>query len=170
MHVRPLLALALAVPVLLAGCSEDAEPTPKMPEPTTSSSTPTPTESETPQAESPEDFVRRWVEVGDEMQQTGKTTEFRKLSRKCQACADVAKQVESIYDAGGSIEFAGSTVSLLKRVADAPPTFHLDLRTPETIIREANGEEQRLPAGTGMYLVTLNGKPGEWFVAHYGRR
>jgi hypothetical protein len=141
-----------------------------MPEPSTSSSTPTPTESETPEAESPEAFVRRWVEVGDEMQQTGETAEFKRISRQCQACVAVTKQVEAIYRAGGSIEFAGSEVSLLKRVADNPPTFHLNLRTPETIIREANGDEQRLPAGTGMYLVTLNGAPGKWFVAQYGRR
>ena len=58
MHVRRALALTLAVPVLLAGCSEDPEPEPKIPETTSSSPTPTPTESETPEAESPEDFIR----------------------------------------------------------------------------------------------------------------
>ena len=171
MHVRRTLALALAVPVLLAGCSEEPEPTPKIPEPTSSSPTPTPTVSETPEAESPEDFVRRWVKVGDEMQTTGDAGEFKRLSRKCQACADVVEQVESIYSSGGSIEFAGTKVGRLKRTASDPPTFHLDLNTPETIIRSESGAiDQRLPAGVGKYVLTLNGEPGDWYVAAYARR
>ncbi len=171
MHVRRALALAVSVPLFLAGCTDEAEPTPKIPDPTTSSSTPSPTETETPEAESPEEFVRRWVEVGDEMQASGDVSEFRKLSRNCQACAQVADQVESIYASGGSIDFAGTQVSLLERIASDPPTFHLDLKTPETIIRTKDGAvDQRLPKGTGMYLVTLNGKPGAWYVAAYARR
>lgn len=171
MRPRRALALALAVPALLAGCSDDPEPTPKIPEPTSSSPTPTPTESETPEAESPEDFVRRWVEVGDEMQTTGDADEFERLSRNCQACADVVEQVKSIYASGGSIEFAGTKVGRLERIAPKPPTFHLDLNTPETIIRSESGAvDQRLPAGVGKYVLTLNGEPGNWYVAAYARR
>lgn len=171
MHVRRALALTLAVPVLLAGCSDDPEPKPKIPETTSSSPTPTPTESETPEAESPEDFVRRWVEVGDEMQTTGDVAEFERLSRKCQACADVVAQVETIYESGGSIEFTGTEIGRLKQIASKPPTFHLDLNTPETIIRSKSGDvDQRLPAGVGKYLLTLNGKPNDWYVAAYARR
>ena len=171
MHVRRALALALAVPILLAGCSDDPEPEPKIPEATSSSPTPTPTESETPQAESPEDFIRRWVEVGDEMQTTGEVAEFKRMSRKCQACGDVVEQVTSIYNAGGSIEFAGTEIGRIDRVASKPPTFHLDLNTPETIIRSASGAiDQRLPAGVGKYVLTLNGEPDDWYVAAYARR
>jgi hypothetical protein len=171
MHVRRALALTLAVPVLLAGCSDDPEPTPKMPEPTSSSPSPSPTESEEPEAESPEEFIRRWVEVGDEMQMTGDVAEFKRMSRNCQACAQVVAQVKSIYASGGSIEFSGTRVALLKEVAPEPPTFHVDLNTPETVIRTESGAvEQRLPAGVGKYLLTLNGKPGRWYVAAYARR
>ena len=86
MHVRRALALTLAVPVLLAGCSDDPEPKPKIPETTSSSPTPTPTESETPEAESPEDFIRRWAGAGDEMQVTGETAEYDACSRRCRPC------------------------------------------------------------------------------------
>lgn len=171
MHVRRALALTLAVPVLLAGCSDDPEPTPKIPEPTSSSPSPTEPATEEPEAESPEEFIRRWVEVGDEMQMTGQVAEFKRMSRNCQACAQVAAQVKSIYGSGGSIEFAGTKVALLKEVAPQPPTFHVDLNTPETVIRAENGAvDQRLPAGVGKYLLTLNGKPGRWYVAAYARR
>ena len=96
MHVRRTLAIALAVPALLAGCSEDPEPTPKIPEPTSSSPTPTPTESETPEAESPEDFIRRWVKAGDEMQVTGETAEYSKMSPNCKACQGFVESVEEV--------------------------------------------------------------------------
>jgi len=128
MHVRRALALTVVVPLLLAGCSDD-EPTPKMPDPPpSSSSTPSPSETETAEAESAEEFIRRWVEAGDEMQVTGETAEFRQLSRKCQACGQAADQVEAIYASGGSIDFDGTRVGLLKRVASNPPTFHLKSR------------------------------------------
>lgn len=172
MSVRRALALAAALPLLLAGCSDD-EPEPKMPDPppSSSSSSSTPIAEPPKEQESPEEFIRRWVQVGDEMQQTGEVAEFRRLSRNCQACAQVVDQVRTIYAGGGSIEFAGSQVSLLKRVAPDPPTFHLNLSTPETVIRNAAGAvDQRLPSGEGLYLVILNGRPGAWHVANYARR
>ncbi len=99
MHVRRALALALAVPLLLAGCTEE-EPTPNIPDPTTSSPTSPPPESETPEAESAEDFIRRWVEASDEMQVTGETADYssydREIASRADSCAD---RVEQIYDA-----------------------------------------------------------------------
>ena len=62
MHVRRALALAVVGPLLLAGCTGDPEPTPKIPDPTSSSPTPSPTDSETPEAESAEEFIRRWAD------------------------------------------------------------------------------------------------------------
>ena len=171
MHVRRALALTLAVPVLLAGCSDETEPEPKMPETTSSSPTPTPTESETPEAESPEDFIRRWVKAGDEMQATGKVQAFRALSKGCQACADLIRTVQEVYGAGGSIEFGGSKITLLRRVGKEPPTFELNMQTPQTIVRNAQDDVQdEYPAGTGKYVVTLAGRGDSWRVAHYARR
>src|SRR6478752_7311400 len=103
MHVRRTLALTLAVPVVLAGCTDDPEPKPKIPETTSSSPTPTPTASEPPQAESPEDFVRRWQATGDEMQRTGKSADYLKISPQCSACRSLAENVNDIYGGGGRI-------------------------------------------------------------------
>src|SRR6188472_2476256 len=110
MHVRRTLALTLAVPVVLAGCTDDPEPKPKIPETTSSSPSPTPTESETAQAESPEDFIRRWQEAADEMARTGQTAAFMRLSKGCQACITYAEQVSDVFDKGGEVSFKGSEV------------------------------------------------------------
>lgn len=169
MHVRRLLALALAASVLLAGCSDKAEPTPKMPEPTTSSS-PEPTESQTPEAESPEDFIRRWVQVGDEMQVTGKTERYRAITHSsCKACRTFEKAVRDVYASGGSIEFAGTKVDRIVRREKAPPTFALTKTLPKTVIRRGGAADaETLPAGTTTLLVILDGDSGDWSVKYYG--
>ena len=107
MHPRRALALTLAVPLLLAGCSDDPEPEPKIPETTSSSPTPTPTETETAEAESPEDFIRRWAVVEAEMENTGRTAEYRKMSSECPACSELADLIEKYYEAGGFVEWDG---------------------------------------------------------------
>jgi hypothetical protein len=159
MHVRRTLALALAVPLFLAGCSEKAEPTPKMPDPTESSSTPSPTESSTAQAESAEDFIRRWVEVDRSMQNTGETDEYAKLSSKCKTCMSVAERVEGIFDAGGFVKTDG--LRILKVVDQSGPVgrkvFDVRVRSSPTVLKESeDGAEQRLPGGTLTYRMRLS--------------
>lgn len=168
MHVRRLLALALSGPVLLAGCSDEAAPTPKMPEPSTSSSTPTPTESETPEAESPEDFIRRWVKAGDEMQVTGETGEYSAMTPKCRPCQSFVANVEDVYEDGGRAEFAGSRIVQIKRMDDAPPTYNLTKDLPETIIHRSGGRTETLPGGRTTIRVTLGKANGSWVVTHFG--
>lgn len=170
MHVRRLLALALAGPVLMAGCSDQAEPTPKMPDPTSTSAETVPTETETPEAESAEDFIRRWVEVGDTMQVTGKTADYRAITDdSCKACRAFEKTVRDVYEGGGSIEFAGTTVDRVVRREKAPPTFALTKTLPETVVRRGGAADvETLPAGTTTLLVILDGDPGDWSVKYYG--
>src|SRR6478735_5094659 len=169
MHVRRALALTLAVPVLLAGCSDDPEPEPKIPQATSSSPTPTPTESETPEAESPEDFIRRWQATGDEMQRTGESADYLDISPNCAACKSLAKNVDDIYGDGGRIEFAGAKVVNLEESGSKPPTYDVGLRLPETrIYRQSSGQPETLPPGKMTIRVTLKETPGGWTVTHYG--
>ena len=167
MHVRRALALAAVVPLLLAGCSDDPEPTPRMPDPTSSSPTPTPTESEAPEAESAEDFIRRWVEAGDEMQVTGETADYASMTPDCRPCQSFVTSVEDVYDAGGNAEFAGSRVVQIRRVGDEPPTFNVTKDLPETVINRGNGETETLPAGRTTLRVTLGRKAGDYVVTHF---
>jgi hypothetical protein len=170
MHVRRALALTLAVPLLLAGCSDDTEPTPKIPDPTTSSSTPTPTESETPEAESAEDFIRRWVKAADEMQVTGETDEYRSMiSRSCEACRSFLDSVEDVYGSGGSVEFAGSTINRITEREEEPPTYGVTKTLPKTVVnRGGSTEPEVLPAGRTTLLVILEGHDDGWTVSYYG--
>lgn len=169
MHVRRALALALSVPLLLAGCSDDPEPTPKMPDPTTSSSTPTPTETETPEAESAEEFIRRWQAAGDEMQRTGKTDTYLNMSPKCAACKSLAADVDDIYGEGGRIEFAGSEIVRMKRAGGRPPTYDVDLQLAKTVIhRGGDASPETLPPGDMRIRVTLKQVGRDWTVTHYG--
>jgi hypothetical protein len=169
MHVRRTLALAVTVPLLLAGCSDKAEPTPKMPDPRTSSSSPTPTESETPEAESAEEFIRRWQAASDEMQVTGETQSYLDVSPQCAACKSLADNVEDIYDGGGRIEFDGSTIVRLKPSGAKPPTYDVDLSIAETLIYRADQPKpQTLPAGEMSIRVTLKKVHDSWTVTHYG--
>jgi hypothetical protein len=169
MHVRRLLALALVGPLLLAGCSGDAEPTPKMPAPTASSGTPEPTESETPEAESPEDFIRRWQAAALSAQNEGDTSEYRALGPRCKPCSDFADQVDRIYDEGGSVALASLEVV---SVAPAPGAkqFKLTRVLGKTQVLDSQGKEQQSFAGGREVLnVFLEQVRGEWQVQNFLR-
>jgi hypothetical protein len=169
MHVRRALALAVTVPLLLAGCSEKAEPTPKMPDPTASSSSPTPTESETPEAESAEEFIRRWVEAGDEMQVTGETATYSEMSPDCKACQGFVAAVKAVYRAGGHAEFAGTEITGMRRRSTNPPTFEVSENVPETVIHHGDtGKTERLPAGKTRIQVILKKSEAGWLVSYFG--
>ena len=169
MHVRRALALAVSVPLLLAGCTDEPEPTPKMPDPTTSSATPTPTETETPEAESAEDFIRRWVEAGDEMQVTGETDDYSAMAPNCQPCQGFVTSVEDVYRVGGSAEFAGTRITDIRRYATNPPTYDVSQSVPETVIHHGDtGKTERLPAGKTRIRVILKRSNSEWLVTYFG--
>jgi hypothetical protein len=166
MHVRRLLALALAGPVLLAGCSDDAAPTPKMPEPSTSSSTPTPTESETPEAESPEDFIRRWAALEAEMENSGDTTEYMRLSARCDSCKALAETIEGYYGAGGSVHWAGWTIHAINgESGSGRNAYSVDVTSGPTRYKEsASAPTKRLQGGKSTHLIRLAKSGASWVV------
>jgi hypothetical protein len=158
MHVRRALALTLAVPVLLAGCSDDPEPTPNIPDPTSSSPTPTEPATEEPEAESPEEFIRRWVEANTRMQNSGEVEEYSTLSSKCRPCLQTAKRVEQIYANGGFVKTDGW---ILGKVIDRSgttgnPVLDLEIESSPTTFKErADAERQELPGGDIVMRVRL---------------
>ena len=75
---RLLASLACCGLLALAGCSDDSSSAGPDPSPSVSSSEPSPSPTETEDAESPEEFVRRWVDVDREMQNSGDTDAYRR--------------------------------------------------------------------------------------------
>lgn len=166
MHVRRALALAVSVPLLLAGCSDDPEPTPKIPDPTTSSPTDPVTETETPEAESPEDFIRRWISVNTEMQNTGDTDAYLALSAKCRPCKATADRVEEIYAGGGFVRTKGWIVRgvMDQTGASGGPILDLAIESSPTEYKESpDAALQSLPGGQLTMRVRLN-KAQPWQV------
>lgn len=167
MHVRRALALAVSVPLLVAGCTDEPDPTPKMPDPTTSSSTPSPTETETPEAESAEDFIRRWQAAADAMVLSGETQEFLELSDQCRACSTYANQVADVYERGGKVDFEGSMVVAVEEESDQPPTYIVEVDAPRLRIVVPNEEPRTFPAATQRYRMTLGQEQGGFVMRHY---
>lgn len=166
MHVRRLLALALAGPVLLAGCSDEAEPTPKLPDPPSSSASPTPDETETPEAESPKDFIRRWVEVNTQMQNTGEVAEYVELSSKCEPCRQTAERIERIYSDGGYVRTEGWVIRKVidRSGAGGGPVLDLQIESSPTEYKErASGEVKSLSGGDIVMRVRLS-RAAPWRV------
>ena len=166
MHVRRALALAVSVPLLLAGCTDDPEPTPKIPDPTTSSSTPSPTETETPEAESAEDFIRRWVEEDRRMFETGETEAFLALGPNCDDCKEIAETVDRIYDAWGTVKWDGWTIlELAPQGKPSANTFRFVVDSAPTRYREsASGPWKRLSGGRVVQLIVLEPVGASWEV------
>jgi len=165
MDVRRTLAFALVVPLLLAGCSED-EPTPKMPDPPpTSSPTPSPSVSETPEAESAEDFIRRWAAIEAKMENTGDTSEYRELSGDCKACTGLASDVEDLYAAGGYLKWSGWTILRVTPRPGSETEFVVRVDSSPTEYRErTEGPLKRLEGGRGAHLLTLAKDDISWVV------
>jgi hypothetical protein len=105
--VRVLLGIA-ALPLVLGltSCSED-DPEPILAPTPTASPTPSSTATETGPSETPEEFIRRWVELSNEMQVTGETEEYLAISSGCRPCNLVANDVEEIHGAGGFVRTDG---------------------------------------------------------------
>lgn len=156
------LTLAVVVPVVLAGCSggiapgaEEAARTPAM------SSVPSPSTTETAaaEAESPQDFIRRWVREYNRMQDTGDAGRFLAISSRCGPCRDVAEAVETAHAAGGFYRTEGlRLLSVEDRTSGTGPLV-LDVRTDAapTAIKDGAGRPiRRLPGGRAVFRFRLS--------------
>jgi hypothetical protein len=166
LHVTA-LALGLALGAL-TGCQADepvADPAPSV---SSSVSSPSPSESSSPAAaETPEEFIRRWINVHTEMQNTGETQEFRKLSTGCVPCYDLADQVDEIYQEGGFVETDGWTPTSFKRLGPSgrSMTYLVGIENAATEYKETSGAEvTTLPAGTGVERFEIQRRKGSFVV------
>lgn len=171
MHVRRLATVVVvALPLLFtSGCGNDPIK-PKPFETPMASTSPTPTQPVTPQAESPEQFIRRWQRLSNEMQTSGDTTRYRAVNLNCSSCERFADQIDSIYRDGGYVHTRGGTVQRVRRVGgprDRPQLRATVRSSPTSYLAVKGGDVESLPGGRNTYLITLKIKSGEWFVTDY---
>jgi hypothetical protein len=158
---RLLASLACCSLLALAGCSDDSSSAGPDPTPSASSAEPSPSPTETDDAETPEEFVRRWVDVDRKMQNSGDTDEYRRLSSKCRPCLEVAKQVEGYYSAGGYVKTDGWTSKTSRSSGATSVTIEVT-SSPTEYVESAGGKVQRLEGGEGSYILSLQPTDESW--------
>ncbi|QZY28411.1 hypothetical protein [Nocardioides coralli] len=144
--------------VLLAGGCSD-EPEPRFEEP---ASTPSPTQSASPQAQTPEEFIREWVRLDREMQTTGDTTAYLSVSRECRPCRAVAERVETIFENGGRVETKGWAVDKIESLPTKGWYRMEGSATTVVIVEEAGADEKRLPGGPITYDFVVRADDQGW--------
>jgi hypothetical protein len=98
------------------------------------------------------------------MQNSGDTSEYRAISRGCQACEALADQIEGIYLAGGYVKTEGWSVADIE-VSNPGATgrvlAEVEIESAPTEYREAAGSPlQHLRGGSLVERMTL--KPLGW--------
>ncbi len=161
---RGLVALMCCASLWVSGCSgassSTATPTPSVPDSSAPTSTPT------PERETPEEFVRRWVEADTHMQNTGDGAEYREMSAKCKSCLDYADYIEGIYRKGGYVKTAGWTIQRA-RVSRLNSQGLLDVRitidaAPTEYVEHEGGQVKQHRGGHVDFIITLRKTRSAW--------
>jgi len=121
-----------------------------------------------PKPESAQRFIKRWAAAEIQMENTGRTTAYLRLSRACQACRRLARSVAHDYAAGGYIHWKGLRIDAI----DVPPTsghvvtytLHAFAR-PMTVRESSSRPEEHIPARQVTYFVGLEADGRSYVVA-----
>lgn len=163
-------ALLAAVLLSLGGCGDDNPPPPPPSSSTPTSPSPT-TSSPTSQAESAEEFIRRWSEANNEMKASGDGKALLALTRDCDPCERLVATVEGFYAAGGYVTTDGWSVSSVRRAPSQNqrrPVYIVDVVSSPTEYREsASGPIKRLPGGPARYRFSLLKQSSTFLVTDY---
>ncbi|MFN8196324.1 MAG: hypothetical protein U0R80_18815 [Nocardioidaceae bacterium] len=163
-------ALLAAALLSLGGCGDDDPPPPPPSSSTPTSPSPT-TSSPTSQAESAEEFIRRWVDEDIKMQNSGETVEFLAMTSKCGPCSKLAQAVNRFYAAGGYVKTQGWEILSVERLpATAAGTRLMLVRVdghPTEYRESSDGPVRRLPGGRTQFQFTLIKSEQSWLVRDY---
>lgn len=171
--MRPIRAAATALVASLAlsacnGGDDPADPTstwtPSGTIDAPSTSPPTASLTEAPEDETARQFIRRWVELGNQMQATGDTSAFLAVAGPdCDSCQKFADQISAIYGDGGYIQ--GGTERILSLKPDSRTQWVVTIDSVPTKYVERDGAKPKtLPGGkykSRLYLAHINGR---WIV------
>jgi hypothetical protein len=93
-------------------------------------------------------FAEYWIETLNAATVSGETKKLKTLQKKsCNTCVDFAKQLDTIYGAGGRVETKGFQVKSLVPEAGVPkPGAGVSATlqsTPQTVYRSKNAQPQK---------------------------
>ena len=169
---RFLAALACCGALSLSACSGDSSSSadPGTPSPTATSSSAEPSPTETGPTETPEEFIRRWVDLNTDMQNTGETAAFEETCPRSGSCRRLIKLVRSYYDAGGYIKTAKWSVVRVEDVIGTDDNLQLNIaiRSPRTEYKEsAEGPVQTLAGGVTHMQFHMKWTQSRWVIQEY---
>ncbi|CUR55270.1 exported hypothetical protein [metagenome] len=174
-RLGPTLA-ALVAPVLLlslAACTDDpVAPGPVTPSSPAESASPSAEASKDPLAdETPHEFLRRWVEVQNEMEVTGDTDAFLALSHNCEYCTTFARRLRQIYGDGGWVKTKGWRITSIRREGKLPHgEVSLDFfisSAPTSYAEDTSAKVQRLPGSRSIrYRIQMKPTSAGWVVTY----
>jgi len=160
--------LALSA-LLLAGCSEEPQlkTTPDPTETPSTSAAASEPSSSVPNAESAEQFLRRWARLGDEAADSGNTKELSKLQTKdCASCNKFIRTITTVYAAGGDIKQPTGKVPWVKNVGKGK--YHVRLSSRGTQMRPTPDTDWiKSPGGEYTMMVELRKARSSWLVQQY---
>ena len=102
------------------------------------------------------------------MQNTGKVDEYLAISSDCRPCRATADRIAGIYANGGHVTTDGWTIRRVLDRSSESGEVVLDLEvdsSPTTYVARRRGEVRRLPGGSVVMRVRLNGE-APWQVLH----
>ena len=181
------LACALLVPALLAGCAEKHEASTTLPPTTTAAAAssssaaalpavgpadfPVPAEARERTAAGVQAFTRYYVALVNHQAEKLDPQPLRELSRKCQTCEELAQSLEHTRDAGhhyrgGDLTVSGMGSALVAEdhgetsfVLDETPTSVVDGTGKTVEVRTST--EKRFTGGAGL---TWDGERSTWLM------
>lgn len=174
-----LAAVAVTVPVLVDGCTQDTGPKPSPLPSTTKSASPTstaptppvmPAEAKGTSAKSAKAFARHYVDLINFSSKSGDTATLDAASDPaCESCAAISKNIRDIYDAGGSITSHGwklRSATLVPQQPKSRPILDLGIiQAPERVVRASGQAPKRFPGGKQPMTMHLIMRQNAWVVA-----
>ncbi len=165
MSVRRTTAGLVLVPLLLSACGggDDSVADPPV------SSAPTSSPTESPEHESPEHFIRRWTQLEQAMENTGKVhLAFRTSAAHASPASGSLATVQGFYRDGGYVRvgWLASSRRSSEVIQVAPSdTFTVRINSAPTTYKEKeDGPTRHLQGGPSTELLTLRRTSTGWLM------
>jgi hypothetical protein len=171
--VRRWVAVAVVLPVLAAGCSDDPEPR--------FEPSPSPTESTSSAAAKPKAwevqsqagavaFAKHWIDVFNEAGQSGDTSDLKRLSApECKACSNFVNMIEDLYATGGRLETRGWAVQAAVPAeglsVDRPRVSMRVKQAPQKVHDGESGSVESFPGGYATFSARLTWMADSWSMS-----